>query len=468
VSESLYIPHRQKETLDALDSGDVIDVCASQRLAIDEIVSFGLKKGFLKQGLRLFPDPRKNWEVPIEVLLLPQILQRLNNEHSLLLAPYMLNSAELMTELGYNAQVLDEGFNQRNTHARKAPFNGETLKHLLLSADSEELIQWFNTGLLPLWREQAGKARTHRYILDGTKIEVPAHRVKGYQGAGTVRNEDDTTSHGYKVVWLQEILEIPAEPGCPSRFHRGMIVGLRIGPIEEHDLSLGRWLVSEFQFEEGDTLIFDRGFIDGAWVTELKEKRKIDAYFTLRRNMKLSKEVLLRAYAERNDQWTTHPTRKNQWVQRVLPWDLTGWEDCPVLKSGALVKWKNKDGSFDEVLFVSTKDDESPEKILSIYDERSQIEESHRHMKSFQGIDVLLSKKWVHVVFRILMGVIAFNLINLFLVEQERSKKKRRSVFTQNFPPETCNFMQSKGDPLLGPGVRSPEPVGSARSLLGV
>jgi hypothetical protein len=169
---------------------------------------------------------------------------------------------------------------------------------------------------------------------------------------------------------------------------------------------------------------------------------------------------VFRAYAEENDRWKPHPTRKDQWVQRIPPWDLTGWEECEVLKSGALVKWKSKDGSFDEVLFVTTKDDESPERILSVYDERSQIEESHRHMKSFQGIDVLLSKKWVHVVFRILMGVIAFNLMNLFLLERDQSKKKRRALFAQNFPPETRSRAEPQDSPLRGRRVCGLEPVG--------
>ena len=44
--------------------------------------------------------------------------------------------------------------------------------------------------------------------------------------------------------------------------------------------------------------------------------------------------------------------------------------------------------------------------LLSTYDERSRIEETHRQLKGFQGIEKLPSKKWSHVVFRILMGVV--------------------------------------------------------------
>ena len=106
IFEPRWIEHRQKDALDALKQGAIEDIRMSQKLPVDDLVLFGLKEGFLQKGLRLFPDPRKRVEVPIDVILLSQILQRLNDEHSLLLAPYMLNSAELITRLGYNASHL--------------------------------------------------------------------------------------------------------------------------------------------------------------------------------------------------------------------------------------------------------------------------------------------------------------------------------------------------------------------------
>ena len=74
-----------------------------------------------------------------------------------------------------------------------------------------------------------------------------------------------------------------------------------------------------------------------------------------------------------------------------------------------------KDGTTDEVLFVTTKEGQNGKKILATYDQRAEIEESHRQMKENQGLEKLPSKKFVHVVFRIMMGVIGFNLMNLFL-----------------------------------------------------
>jgi hypothetical protein len=369
---------------------------------VDRIVAFGLESGFLQTGLRAFPDPRKNLEIPIDALLLPQILQRLNNEHSLLLAPYMLNSAELITKLGYNASVMNAGFNDRNVYPREAPFHGETLKHVLKETKADALIKWFNENWLSLWREHA-PGRTHQYILDGMKIEVPAHLWKQYQGAGCVKNEDGTYSYGYKVVWLQEIID-----------RKGILVAMKIVPIQVNDLEAARSLVDEFSFEEGAALIADRGFIDGEWITHLKRDRKIDVFMPLKRNMQITQAA--KATADNRNFWRPHPTREGQRIAeiRAESGDLF-WEECTVLKMGVLAQWLRKDGVLDEVLFVTTKENQNGKSILATYDQRAEIEESHRQLKSCQGIETLPSKKLVHVVFRIIISTIGFNLMALFL-----------------------------------------------------
>ena len=192
--------HRQKQTLDSLKKGEITDIRVSHSFAADKIVAFGLDEGFLQEGLRAFPDPRKRSEVPIDVLLLPQILQRLHDEHSLLLAPYMLNDADLITRLGYNAKVLETGFNDRAKYPRETAFHGETLKHVLaLIKNPDVLIQWFNHQWLPLWRK-ASPGRTHHYILDGMKIETPRPGKRGREGSGVVSDNEDNISFGYKVV----------------------------------------------------------------------------------------------------------------------------------------------------------------------------------------------------------------------------------------------------------------------------
>lgn len=417
--EPRWIQHRQKVALDALKQGAIEDVRISQKLPVDELVLFALKEGFLQKGLRQFPDPRKKFEVPIDVILLSQILQRLNDEHSLLLAPYMLNSSELITRLGYNASHLTEGFNDRAVGERQTAFHGETLKHILMSTRAPELLTWFNRDWLPIWRANS-PGRTRQYILDGTDIEIPEQHVRFYDGAGTRRIEhkdgSETVTHGYKIVWLAEIID-----------RKNVIVTLAMGPIQTHDLELARPLVDEFDFEPNSSIICDRGFIDGAWITRMKQDRGVDFFIPLKRNMDVTQAAV--SYADNQQLWKSHPTREAQSIAEIKTPHLF-WKECPVLEHGVLARWTKKDGTPEQVLFVTTKSGHDGKSILATYDQRFEIEENHRQLKCFQGLATLPSKKLPQIVFRLLMGVLGFNLMQLFLNSEACENFKEYSLKT--------------------------------------
>lgn len=394
------ISHKQKETIANLKAGEIDDLRVSNQLPIDDIVKFGLKEGFLKEGLKSFPDPRNTFDIPIEVLLLPQVLQRLDDEHSLLLAPYMLNSADLMTELGFSARVLEVGFNTKNKYERTAPFHGETLKHVLLSTKADKILDWFNNDWNQLMKSNA-PGRTRQYIIDGTEIIVPRHLYENFEGAGLVKNKEGEISCGYKVVWIQEIID-----------RKGVIRSMKFAPIQTHDLVIGKELIAEFNFEECALLLMDRGFLDGEWITHLKINRKIDICMPLRSNSEITQFAV--AQAERDNCWEPHPTRKNQKIYQIKKSELD-WPLCQCFRSGVLVRFTKKNGEEKNIVFVDTREGLSGKTILATYDQRSEIEETHRQMKCFQGLEKLPSKKYIHVVFRIIMGTIAYNLFNLFL-----------------------------------------------------
>ena len=407
--------HKQEETIAALKAGEIDDLRVSNQLPIDDIVKYGLKEQFLREGLKSFPDPRKNYDIPIEVLLLPQVIQRLDDEHSLLLAPHMLNSAELLTELGFSARVLEEGFNSKNKYPRETPFHGETLKHVLLSVKAEKLIDWFNTEWGQLMKTNA-PGRTKQYIIDGTELLIPKHLFEKYEGAGVIKDSDDNTSYGYKVVWIQEIID-----------RKGVIRALKFAPIQDNDLKIGKELVKGFDFEEGSLLLMDRGFLDGTWITHLKEERKIDVCMPLKKNSEITQFAVAQAVAENN--WVPHPTREDQKIYEIRKSELD-WKLCQSFNSGVVVNFRKKNGEEENIVFVDTRKGISGKNILATYDQRAEIEESHRQMKCFQGLEKLPSKKYVHVVFRIIMGTIAYNLFNLFLNSEKCATLRDYSLKT--------------------------------------
>ena len=249
--------------------------------------------------------------------------------------------------------------------------------------------------------------RTRQYIVDGTEIIVPRHLYESFEGAGLVKDSNDEISCGYKVVWIQEIID-----------RKGVIRSMKFAPIQTHDLIIGKELIAEFDFEEGALLLMDRGFLDGEWITHLKIERKIDICMPLRSNSEITQFAV--AQAERDNSWTPHPTREKQKIYQIKKTELD-WSLCQCFKSGVLVRFKKKNGEEKNIVFVDTREGISGKTILATYDQRTEIEETHRQMKCFQGLEKLPSKKFIHVVFRIIMGTIAYNLFNLFLNSEKCS-----------------------------------------------
>ena len=304
------------------------------------------------------------------------------------------------TKLGYSAEVLVDGFNDKNIYPRETPFHGETLKHVLLSVTPDKILDWFNEKWSPLL-EKNSPGKTRQYIIDGMKINIPKHLFEKFQSAGVVKNNDGESEYGYKVVWIYEIID-----------RKGVIRGLNFGPINTHDLVLGKELVASFNFGKNALLTMDRGFFDSAWITSLKQDRGIDICIPLKKNFDLNELAIWNTLHGKD--WKEHPTRAKQAIREFAKDELV-WESCPVFNSGVLIKFKKKSGQDDFIAIVDTREGIIPNILLETYDLRSEIEEAHRQMKCFQGLETLPSKKYVQVVFRVVMGLIGYNLFNLFL-----------------------------------------------------
>ena len=206
-----------KETIKRLRNGEIDEIRISMQTTIDEIINYGLKTDLLKKVLESFPDPRKSFEVPLKVLLLPQIMQNLSNETGLGLAPQMINNSEILSELGFAPIHMEIGFNNKNKYERIAPFNGETLKHVLNHLKPECLIDWFNDKVGDIFSEHS-KDKAHKcFVLDGMEIELTYEQSKKFPNCGVIREEGELPRYGYKLVWILELLN-----------HRGIIKYLKL------------------------------------------------------------------------------------------------------------------------------------------------------------------------------------------------------------------------------------------------
>jgi hypothetical protein len=171
--------------------------------------------------------------------------------------------------------------------------------------------------------------------------------------------------------------------------------------------------------ERGDTLLHDRGLIDGETVTCLKRDLEADAVFPLKRDM-LAYRLAVWQARERPYQWKPHPTRREQEIQKV---ERIGgpWEACQVPLNGCVVREHDpvhreaaEDG-YRYWVFATTNQDRSARGILEDYETRSDCEEDHRQTKGPNWeMDEFTSTSLVEILFHVLVVLFAYNLCQLY------------------------------------------------------
>ncbi len=138
-----------------------------------------------------------------------------------------------------------------------------------------KLVAWYNAHVGPSLLEYARVGTGRRiHIVDTTHVEVPLE-TGTYECSGVVKNDDGTRSRGYKLATLRTLLD-----------HAGLITQVGLCPMQVHDLPACRLLFETAPvLRKGDLLLEDRGFLDGATITLLKQQRHVDVIVPLKATM---------------------------------------------------------------------------------------------------------------------------------------------------------------------------------------
>jgi hypothetical protein len=387
---------------------------------------YALRSGLLDRCAAGFPDPRYASQVPIRVLLAASVAGAFKAEYALSQVGCALTSGTLLAELGLNAEWLQpgEGLSQRGTQ-EEAVFHADVLRKLLqqLAAVDREakrppgasLIDWWNATVGPAFQEQAGGG-VGVWLLDATKVLVNLNNPR-YEGSNTGKDADGRPIRGYKLGLLSTLID------------EGRLL-LRVGwdDVRAGDSAVTWPLVKASPpLEPGDTLLHDRGLIDGETVTCLKRDLRAEVLFPLKRDM-LSFRLAVAKAQERRHTWKAHPRRKQQEYQKVE--GIGGpWEQCAVPLNGCVVRERapehreaQPDG-YRYWVFATTDLDLSGKRILATYDTRSECEEDHRQLKGENWeMDEFTSTSLVEILFHVLIVLFAYNLCQLYgLTEQGKA-----------------------------------------------
>jgi hypothetical protein len=372
--------------------------------------------------------------------------------YSMRKAGYVLRSARVLGALGYSVEVIEpaQGLSLRGTADDKL-FSGDVVRKLLVqmerqadrrpvarrlppqepsvavkvrerasrravkqavdATDAEaraqqvavQLLDWYNqsVGVSMLQYARLGRGR-RLHILDTTHIEVPLE-TGTYECSGVVRNDDGTYSRGYKLATLRTLLD-----------SAGLLTHVALSAIQVHDMALCRPLLEQaLVLRPGDLLLEDRGFLDGATLSELKRTRQVDVIIPLKANMLATQEAI--ALAELADTWDAHPSRAEQtiaWVRGVEHM----WPECHVPLNACVIRfWNKKKKRIDHIVLVTTDLELSASWIVRHYEERPEIEQDYEQMKSGGWqLQKLSSTRYSEIVFYVLTVVLSYSLYHLF------------------------------------------------------
>jgi hypothetical protein len=284
-----------------------------------------------------------------------------------------------------------------------------------------KLTDWYNDHVGPSLLEYARVGTGRRiHIVDTTHGEVPLE-TGTYECSGVVKNDDGTRSRGYKLAPLRTLWN-----------HAGLITQMGLAPIQVHDLPVCRlFFETASVLRAGDLVLEDRGFVDGATITLLKQQRHVDVIVPLQSTMLSYHEAV--QLAELQGAWQPQPSRDNPHIAFVQGIDHL-WETCQVpLKACVIRSWNRKKDVLDSLVLVTTDKRLDGSWIVRHYEERPEIEQEYEQMQSGGWqLQKLSATRDSEIVFYMATVVLSYSLSHLFANTQAgaRFADKTRQALT--------------------------------------
>jgi len=454
---------------EAVEGGEVLHLDTASEEITDEFLLFAINSGLLQDWAEAFPDPRSWSFVSSEVILASELAARFACVYSQRKSSYVLRSARVLGALGYSIEVLEpgDGISSRGTSKdqlysedvlrkmlgkleekvelkdqdRAAALSGgaevkareresrRCVKEPLLDgveaaarshAAASKLLDWYNQAVGPSLLEYAQTGEGRRlHILDTTQLEV-AIETANYECSGVVKDEEGQLKRGYKLTTLRTLLDTA-----------GILTQVDLGQIQTHDSKLcGPLLHSSAVLREGDLLLMDRGLLDGATITHLKQERKVDVIIPLRSDMHSYREAV--KLAQMGGEWQQDRTRENQQIARVEAIEHV-WDECLVELNSCVIRFYNKQKrELDYIVLATTDLSLSASWIVKHYQQRPEIEADYQQLKSGGWmLKKLTSTRYSQIAFYLLTVVLSYSLYQLFANTQSGARfanKTRQAI----------------------------------------
>ncbi len=390
-----------------------------------------------------------------------------------------------------------EGFNEKNDYERQTPCDQDFLRKFSKDTSSVALETWFNTDVVRLLKRHKVFDPEGIFIGDGSYVFVPDNDKYEH----SARLLFDPAGHPVSSAELEKMTPEAAAHHEWKRCYKlvsllyvdrscnfALRIAMRLLPGNASECPVLYDLIDGFVAAAGTgvikRLLVDRGFLDGAKIAHCKREHGIDTVIPLRKNMDLYQDVLgllqlpdvtfapyqppkrepldgprlpeappkvqkrerkrQKTIAAKKEEEPPPPPEKTLVRSEVAAIEgLRSWSSCSVPLNVVVNREVYADGHEKIWMLVDTKpfdDEHVPARTRDDYILRTQIEEGHRQLKCFWDLASFTSRAFSLVLNQIVFVTLAYNLLQLFLLRQDRAKLNRRSrnrVLDQLLPTDT-------------------------------
>jgi hypothetical protein len=377
-----------------------------------------------------------------------------------------------------------QGFNDKNHYDRQTPCDHDYLRKLSKDTDATGLMRWFNTDVVKIFRRHRAFDKDGIFIGDGSYLFVPDNPK--YEGSIKMRFDE----HNHPVS-KKAYDKMTAEQKSRCQWRRCykmvtllhtnrqqdfyLFVGLAVLAGNANECPVLYSMVQQFVDTVGNgvmkRLILDRGFLDGEAIATCKSKHAIDVLIPIRRKMDIYDDAI-GLFRQPDVQWTPfeqhRPTvkepasprprpkaverRERKRQQRIKemkkeqpppPPDKTvvktevsaigefrSWSSCSVPLTVVANRETYADGHIQTWFLLDTQDQavSNPAASRQDYRIRTSIEERYRQLKCFSDLTNFTSRAFSMVVNQVVFIMLAYNLLQLFLLRQKRKELTKKTT----------------------------------------
>ncbi|MCX6384153.1 MAG: transposase [Actinobacteria bacterium] len=420
----------------ALKEGDIDYGTFSKMGFVDEFFAFLLSTDFFAFCEKTYPSPRVKTEVPPWFLLSSLLAAKMYGEESFSNIPYVLKNGSILKMLGLNIGPMP-GFNNKNKKQRLYPVDQDCIRKFFKDTDPDKLTSWFNHDIVS-WMAKKSAFISGLFIVDASYVPLPDN--SNYKNAEYVWLDEDGNhasqdTPGARLTLCYKFSSLLNTDRDGSYY---IYAGARIDPGSINGLNEGRELVDSFIASGGytDTLLIDRGYLDGATLTHFKKDYRINWVIPLKTSMAAYDDAVGLCRAKNVDWKTYHVEGSSDgFIARkeevTTFYDIRSWESLKVPLHVSIKKETDyESGDISYFVLAHSKKYKYPSEAFDLYKKRTKIEERHRQLKGFWNFNNFSSPAFPLVITQVIFKLAAYSLMQLYLLREDMKDLANKTIST--------------------------------------